>query len=124
MSHRIRSTLALVLLLIGTASLVFFLRLFLRIGLPQLDMKGVIYCWVLALTILLPISAGVVLWRGAPSWRVFAGCWLLGAALLSLHSMRVLPQYRDLFITLPVCFGVFVVPPLVWGLLLLFLPRR
>jgi hypothetical protein len=106
---------------------VFFLRIFLRVGFPQLQdgAKGVVYAWVLTISIPLPLTTGVALLWGIRSWRPFVGWWFLVAAVLALGSLVwFLPSYQGWPFTLVVGSAVCVFPPILCSLFLLLWKKR
>jgi hypothetical protein len=115
------------LLLVAVLASAFFLSVFLRVGFPRLEdgAKGVVYLWVLALSIALPSTAGVALCRGGGSWRRFTGWWLLAAGLLAFGSLLwFLPAYQGWPLSLAVGSAVCVLPPVGGSAFLLLGAKR
>jgi hypothetical protein len=127
MGKRTRTATGVVLLLLGVTSFVFFLRVFLRVGLPQAQegAKGAVYAWVLTISIPLPITTGVALLWGTRSWRPFVGCWLLAAGALALGSLLwFLPAYQGWPLSFVVGSAICGLPPILSGLFLLLRTKR
>lgn len=127
MGTRTRTAAGVFLLLCGVAALLFFLRVFLRVGLPQANesAKGVVYIWVLTISIPLPLTTAVALFWGIRSWRPFVGWWLLAAGVLALASLLwFLPDYQGWPLSFVVCSAICVVPPILCGLFLLLRTKR
>jgi hypothetical protein len=127
MGARTRTLIGLFLVLFGATASAFFLRVFLRAGFPQPQdgIKGVLYAWVLTLSIALPVTAGVALIRGSRSWSMFLGCWLLAAGVLAFGSLLwFLPAYQGWPLSLVVGSAVCVLPPIGCSLYLLLWTKR
>jgi hypothetical protein len=127
MTARTRTVTGLLLVLLAVIASAFFLHLFPRVGFPQIQdgAKGVMYLWLLTLTIALPVTAGVPLLWGSPSWRRFAGWWLLAAGLLAFGSLLwFLPPYQGWPQSLVVGSATCVLPPIALSAFLLIWAGR
>jgi hypothetical protein len=127
MGARSRAVAGVFFVFVGVAASIFFLRVFLRVGFPRLQEggKGVVYLWMLTLTIPLPITAGVALLLGIRSWRRFFGWWLLAAGMLALPSLLwFLPPYQGWPQTFVIGSAVCVLPPIMCSLFLLLRTKR
>jgi len=92
--RRVVVAIATLAILFGQGFLLLFVRTLARVGPPN-GMKAVLYVWLSALLILLPISFGVnLLWK-LLSWRLFTGCWLSGWSVVYIVGLlSVLPRYK------------------------------
>jgi hypothetical protein len=98
MAARLRRLAGLALVLVGVAAAAVLLRLFLRVGFPrpQDGPRGMLYLWLLALGVGLPVTAGVAVARPRRSGRRFAGWWLLAVGALVIGTLWSFgPAYRD-----------------------------
>jgi hypothetical protein len=127
MRARTRTLTGMLLIVVAVLASALFLAVFLRVGFPRLEdgAKGVVYLWVLTLSIALPLTAGVALCRGSWSLIWFTGWWLLVVALLAFASLLwFLPPYQGWPLSLVVGSAVCVLPPLAGSAFLLLWGKR
>jgi hypothetical protein len=114
------------LILVAVFASAFLLRVFLRVGFPRLEdgVKGVLYLWVLTLSIALPFTGGLAL-CGRGSWRRFTGWWLLAVGLLAFGSLLwFLPAYQGWPLSLVVGSALCVLPQIGGSAFLLLWAKR
>ena len=127
MAARPRRLAGLALVLVGVAAAAVLLRLLLRAGFPrpQDGPRGMVYVWLLAVGVALPVTAGLSLGRPRRSWRRFAGWWLLAAGALVLGTLWSFgPTYRDWLLSAAVGSAGCALPLMGGGVLLLLRAGR